>query len=101
MARKFKPSVVTANDLLNGEILYKTPTGWSGDFKQAEIGETEEALERILAKAHEDEVAQKVTAVYAFDVTVTESGPEPNSMREKVRALRKPTLKTFADDFVS
>ena len=37
MPKPFKPKVVTANDLLKGDVIYQTATGWSRDLVDAEV----------------------------------------------------------------
>ena len=37
MSKSFTPKVVTANDLLKGDVIYQTATGWTRDLADAEI----------------------------------------------------------------
>ncbi len=37
MPKLFTPKVVTANDLLRGDVIYQTATGWSRDLADAEV----------------------------------------------------------------
>ena len=37
MAKAFQPSVITANDLLKGDVIYLCGTEWVRDLAQAEV----------------------------------------------------------------
>lgn len=48
----FPPRIVTANDLLVGDVVYLTAAGgWSRRLAEAAVAETPEAAERLLALA--------------------------------------------------
>ena len=84
MARPFTPKVITANALLEGDVIYLTPTGWTRDLAQAEVF-TDEAhtdLRMIEAAAQTAEVV----GVYLADVTVRDGVPQPAHFREAFRA---------------
>lgn len=87
------PSVVTANVLRTGAIVYLKDDGaWVEaltDATPAEDAETRAALERLALTAVE---RNEVTAVYAFDVAIVDGHPAPLSVREKIRAAGAPTV---------
>jgi len=85
MARKFTPKVVTANHLLEGDVIYRTASGgWSRKHEDAEFFEDEVAANAALAEASK-EVAEIVGA-YLADAQLSEDGkPEPTHFREEFR----------------
>ena len=85
MSRPFAPKVVTANDLLLGDVIYQTPgNGWSRDLQDAEVLRDEAAAEDRLRAA----VQQPGLAVgpYLAEVKIGADGPEPAHFREAFRA---------------
>jgi hypothetical protein len=84
MSRGFSPKVVTANDLLTGEVVYLTADDrWTPHHHEAELIEDEaEAQLRLLAaeaRAHE------VVGAYLADARRGPRGPEPVHFRELFR----------------
>ena len=52
MSRYFTPKVVTANDLLEGDVIYMTATGgWTRSLSEAGFLETEDAAHNALSEA--------------------------------------------------
>ncbi|SNR28222.1 DUF2849 domain-containing protein [Puniceibacterium sediminis] len=84
MPRKFTPKVVTANALLEGDVVYLAEDdSWIRDLKRAEVI-TDEAVAQIRlidASSRQSEVV----GVYLADVVETEHGPEPTHFREDFR----------------
>ena len=84
MARPFTPKVVTANALIEGEVVYLTADDrWSPCLEDAEMM-TDEAHAQLrlldgLARAGE------VVGVYLADVRPGTTGPEPAHFREDFR----------------
>jgi len=64
MAKVFHSKIITANDLMSGEVIFMTSNGWSTDYKRAILAETPEQVEVLLAKAE----AQPAKAVGAYAV---------------------------------
>lgn len=87
------PSVVTANVLRTGAIVYLKGDGtWVealADATPAENAEARAALENLALAAVE---RNEVTAVYAFDVAIVDGRPDPLSVRERIRAAGMPTV---------
>ena len=87
------PSVVTANRLTDGIVVYLAPDGsWVEDIARARIASTEnetKALEDVAAK---DVKARKVVAVYPMEVALVDGAVDPLSVREKIRASHRTTL---------
>ncbi|GFE49945.1 hypothetical protein So717_16980 [Roseobacter cerasinus] len=84
MPRAFTPKVVTANALLEGDVIYQTATGWSRDLAEAEVLTDEADADLRLIDA-----AQQVDAVvgaYLADVDASGPTPKPTHFREDFRA---------------
>ncbi|SHH24595.1 DUF2849 domain-containing protein [Marivita hallyeonensis] len=80
----FTPKVVTANDLLHGDVVYLTADDqWSRRLTDAEVltDEADAQVRLIDASARTSEVV----GVYLADVAVSETGPKATHFREKFR----------------
>ncbi|MEX0282214.1 MAG: DUF2849 domain-containing protein [Arenibacterium sp.] len=84
MSRPFTPKVVTANDLLMGDVVYLTEANeWSPALADAVVlREADKAEEQLNLAAQR---AGEVVGVYLADVRVTDNGPEPVHFREDFR----------------
>ncbi|MCB1341917.1 MAG: DUF2849 domain-containing protein [Pseudooceanicola sp.] len=85
MSRPYAPKVVTANDLLLGDVIYRTETGdWTRALSEAEVLRDEGAAEDRLRQA----LQQPGTAVGAYlaEVKLSADGPQPAHFREAFRA---------------
>ncbi|WP_062763149.1 DUF2849 domain-containing protein [Falsirhodobacter sp. alg1] len=84
MSRKFTPKVVTANDLLVGDVVYLTATNeWTRDHAKAELIEDEaHAQLRLLEGAGQKNI---IVGAYLADARLGENGPEPVHFREVFR----------------
>jgi len=84
MPKPFTPKVITANALLEGDVVYLTATGWTRDLANADIltDEADADLRLIEASAQVD----SVVGVYLADVKVTDGIPHPTHFREDFRA---------------
>lgn len=84
MPRHFVPQVVTANDLLGGDVIYLAGDGWVRDLSQAEVFTDEaEAQLRLIDAARQTD---RVVGAYLADVRRGPDGPEPAHFREAFRA---------------
>jgi hypothetical protein len=84
MKRGFTPKVVTANHLLDGEVIWLTEDDrWTRDLREAELIDDEaHAQIRLLhAESHPDEAV----GAYLADATPTATGPAPVHFREAFR----------------
>ncbi|MGJ8617071.1 MAG: DUF2849 domain-containing protein [Sulfitobacter sp.] len=84
MARPFTPKVVTANALLEGDVIYQTADGWTRSLAEAEIltDEADADLRLIDASSqHAD-----VVGAYLADVALEDGIPHPTHFREDFRA---------------
>ncbi|KUF11524.1 DUF2849 domain-containing protein [Pseudoponticoccus marisrubri] len=84
MPRRFTPKVVTANALLEGDVVYLTARdAWSRKLSEAEIltDEAHAQLRLVEASRRQDEVV----GVYLADMDAGPDGPEPVHFREEFR----------------
>ena len=86
MARDFRPCVLTANDLFDGDVVYLDPDGaWTRCLSAACLFEDEAEANRCLAEAEAQEDA--VIGPYLADAAPGgHQGPEPVHFREAFRA---------------
>ena len=87
------PSVVTANRLTDGIVVYlASDGGWTEEIGRARLAETEDEVKALEAEAAKDVAARKVVAVYPMDVAVRDGTVDPLSVRERIRAAHRTTL---------
>jgi len=83
MARPFTPKIVTANALLEGDVIYWTAQQtWARALKDAALFTEKEEAEAQLAIASKDGMT---VGVYLADAVQGENGPEPTHFREEFR----------------
>ncbi|NUB42903.1 DUF2849 domain-containing protein [Fertoebacter nigrum] len=84
MSRPYIPKVVTANALLEGDVIYLTADDrWSRQHHEAELIEDEaHAQMRLLHAAAQK---SKVVGAYLADAKAGPNGPEPVHFREAFR----------------
>lgn len=81
------PSVITANDLRTGAVVYLDDAGnWVSALEDAVPIANDDDRKRLEAIALEAVEGNAVTAVYVFDVKITTGTIEPISVRERIRA---------------
>lgn len=86
MARPFHPKVVTANHLLDGDVIYLDANeGWTRNLADAELFEDEkrahDKLRLAARRLHE------VAGVYLADAVRGKNGPKPIHFREEFRSI--------------
>jgi hypothetical protein len=87
------PSVVTANRLTDGIVVYLAADGsWTEDIAHARRAETEDEVKALEADAAKAVKERKVVSVYPMDVAVDASGVHALSVRERIRASHRTTL---------
>ena len=87
------PSVVTANNLRTGAVVYLTDDGeWVETLVAAGISNDAVGLERFEIMAQRSVEDNDVTSVYAMKVAVLDGRPQPVSVRETIRAARGPSV---------
>ena len=85
MSRRFTPKVVTANALLDGDVVYLTADDrWTPHLREAELIEDEASADlRLLAASARQ---AEVVGPYLADAKPGPDGPEPVHFREAFRA---------------
>jgi len=84
MPRQFTPKVVTANALIEGDVIYLTSDDtWSRDLTEAEVL-TDEAVADVRLLDASSRHAEVVGA-YLADVKVEAGLPQPTHFREEFR----------------
>ncbi|PCJ04957.1 MAG: sulfite reductase [Rhodobacteraceae bacterium] len=84
MARAFTPKVITANALIEGDVIYLTfDDQWSRELSQAELITDEAHAQLRLLEAQSQ--AGEVVGAYLADAIDGPNGPEPTHFREEFR----------------
>ncbi len=85
MPREFTPKVVTASDLLEGDVIYLTEFDtWSRELADAELIDDEaHAAIRLLDAERQGNI---VVGAYLADAKAGPDGPEPVHFREGFRS---------------
>lgn len=84
MARAFTPKVLTANDLLDGDVIYlDVSSNWTRALSDAHLFTDQDAANAALEGA----TAQPGIAVgpYLADAILGQNGPAPSHFREEFR----------------
>ena len=92
MPREFTPKVITANALIEGDVVYLAADDrWTRDLAEAEVlnDEADAELRLLLAQARASEVVGAYLADVAIDAvsgaTSGAAGPQPTHFRENFR----------------
>ena len=84
MARKFTPKVLTANHLLDGDVIYWSPEGdWVGQFEDALYLDDETRANALLAQAERQQ--EVIVGPYLADARLVDGKPAPAHFRETFR----------------
>ncbi len=87
------PKVMTANRLLDGAVVYlAAEDAWVTDLAQARLADTEEAENLLEAASKRAVHRQHIVGAYAMEVSLVDGRPQPRSVRELIRAARRPTF---------
>jgi len=93
MTKVFKPKIISANDLFDGDVVYLDgDNNWTRRLAEAAVAMTTDAADALLASS--DQPA-KVVGPYLLDVTLNDDGIQPNHFRERSRE----TGPTFSAEF--
>ena len=95
MAKIKLPQALTANRLIDGDVVYLTAEGtWSPHFTEAQViapdADPNADMARFDTIAAQSEALNEITGAYWFDVTAE---GEPASQKERIRA-KGPTIRT-------
>ncbi|NSY37123.1 DUF2849 domain-containing protein [Leisingera sp. ANG59] len=84
MARAFTPKVITANDLLEGDVIYFTADNtWTRNLSEAELITDEAEAQLRLIEAEKQNI--RIVGAYLADAKAGPNGPEPTHFREEFR----------------
>lgn len=87
------PSVITANRLIDGIVVYLAPDGgWVEELAQARLANSEDEVKALENEAAKAVAERKVVAAYPMDVAIEGGVPVALSVREKIRAAHRTTL---------
>ncbi|MHA1527465.1 MAG: DUF2849 domain-containing protein [Alphaproteobacteria bacterium] len=92
MAKQFKPVVVTANDLIEGDSVFLGACGWVRDVAEARVALSADEAETLEAAGIEGEDGNIVVGPYLIEVSVATGRPVPALRREQIRASGVPTI---------
>jgi len=85
MSQDFAPKIVTANHLVEGDVIYLTENGdWSRNHRDAEFitDEARAAIRLGFAEAQQE----RVVGAYLADAKLGPNGPAPIHFREDFRS---------------
>jgi hypothetical protein len=74
--------ILTGNDLRSGAVVW-----WDGQSWSFHIADAVDAGERAADILAAEEAARRVNAAYAIDGEMTDDGPRPAHIKDRVRAL--------------
>ena len=88
------PSVVTANRLDDGIVVYLAPGGgWTENLADADRAEGEDEVKALVAASETAVRERLVISVYPMPVEIKDDGTvDPISVRERIRASHRTTL---------
>lgn len=84
MPKAFSPSVITANALLEGDVIYLNGDTWVRDLAQAQVFAEEDAANAALETASARHA--EVVGVYLIAVDTADGGIQTTHFREAFRA---------------
>jgi hypothetical protein len=88
------PVILIANDLLDGEVVFRIDGGWTRDPAKALVAQDEAAAERLEAEAKAAFARNEVVDAYLVDVVVEADGRAvPRHFREKFK-VSGPSVRT-------
>ncbi|RDE06550.1 DUF2849 domain-containing protein [Sphingomonas aracearum] len=74
--------LLTGNDLVTGDVIWWTGSGWSRHVEEAgDVGDQGEPI------ALAEEGARRVNGPVIIDATMTPDGPRPAHIKDRIRAL--------------
>lgn len=92
MTKEFKPVVVTANDLVEGDSVFLAACGWVRDLRMARVARSADEAAAIEADGVAGETGNLVVGSYLIEVSLVSGVPVPVLRREQIRASGVPTI---------
>jgi 2-keto-3-deoxy-L-rhamnonate aldolase RhmA len=87
------PSVITANRLVDGIVVYLSEDDkWLTELAAARVADDEAGLEKLTAIAGQAAADHIIVGPYSMAVDLSEGVPGPKSVREQIRAAHRPTI---------
>ena len=82
------PAILVANDLLDGDVLFRAADGWTPDPRAAAIARDDEAAQALERAGAAATARQEVVDAYLIDVDIrTDGAPVPRHFRERFKTL--------------
>lgn len=82
------PAILLANDLLDGDVVFRTATGWSRNPTEALIAQDTASATALEAEGRTAMAGNHVVDAYLVDVEISDAGiPVPRHFRERFRIL--------------
>lgn len=86
------PVIMTANDLLDGQVVFLSGDGWTANPAEALVAEDEASADAMQARAKAEFAANRIVEPYLVEVTREADGPLcARHFREAIR-LKGPTI---------
>lgn len=80
------PAILLANDLLDGDVVFRSLDGWTRDPRWALVADSREIADRLEAQAKAAMARNEVVDAYLVDVTLGADGAvTPNHFRERFK----------------
>jgi hypothetical protein len=92
MAKTAHPTVLTANDLIEGHSVFLTPEGWAPAIGKAMVAVSTEQGEELSALGQRFLIENQIVGPYLVEVSMESGQPVPLSRREQIRASGAPTI---------
>jgi Protein of unknown function (DUF2849) len=87
------PSVITANRLRSGDVVYLARNGaWVRTLDDAVVIDSADVLSTCTSHATAAVARNEVVSVYEMDVRLVDGKPVPVSVRENIRAAHGPSV---------
>ncbi len=84
MSRPFSPKIITANALIDGDVIYLTDSNtWSGDLQHARVFTDEDSANAHLSQAAAQ--TARTVGVYLVDIKLEDGVLVPTHFREAFR----------------
>jgi hypothetical protein len=82
------PAILLANTLLDGDVVFRTASGWTRDPAEALVAEDDATADRLEAEGKAAFDAHEVVDVYLVDIARNEADiPVPKHFRERFKTL--------------
>ena len=87
------PSVITANRLTDGIVVYLASDGeWTEQIAEARLADNDEEIKALEAEAEKAVQERLVISVYPMPIALNDGVVDPLSVRERIRAAHRTTL---------